>query len=65
MDTVVLSDNVPKSLIGALYNYYEQPENSMTIGELYLLMKLVVSKLEDEIEKMEKDINITGKPGRD
>lgn len=59
MDTVVLSDNVPKSLINALYRYYEQPKNSMTVGELYLLMKLLVSKLEDEIEKFGENVKLT------
>ena len=60
MDTVVLSNNVAKSLITALYHYYEQPNNSMTVGEMYLLLKLVVSKLEDEIEKIDANTNVTG-----
>ena len=53
--TFILSDSVPKTMINALYRYYEQPKNSMTVGELYLLLKLIVSKLEDEIEKIGED----------
>ena len=52
MDTVVLSDSIPKTLIKSLFSYYEDPRTQMTVGELYLLLKLVVSKLEEEIEKM-------------
>jgi len=53
----VLSDNpLPQTVIKALYQYYEQPQNSMTIGEMYLLLKLLVSKMEDELEKMGFDI---------
>ena len=56
-DTVVLSDSTPLKMIDALYRYYEKTGVSMTVGELYLILKLLVSKLEDEMEKM--GINIS------
>ena len=43
------------ALINAMYRYYEKPQNNMTIGELYLLLKMIITKLEDEFENM--DIN--------
>jgi hypothetical protein len=53
MFEMVLSDKpLPQVIINTLYNYYEQPNNKMTVGELYLLLKLIVSKLEDELEQM-------------
>lgn len=33
-----------------MYNYYSK--NQMTIGELYMLLKMIVSNLEDELETM-------------
>lgn len=51
-ETVVMSEAVAQSLISALYRYYETPNHKMTIGELYLLMKLVLLKLEDEMDNM-------------
>ncbi len=50
-ETVVMSEAVAQSLISALYRYYETPNHKMTIGELYLLLKLVLSKLEDEMDE--------------
>ena len=50
MDTVFLN-NSPLKMLDALYRYYEKPENSMTIGEFYLILRLLVSRLEMEIEK--------------
>ena len=48
----ILSKNpIPQTLITAMYRYYEDPKNQMTIGELYLLLKLIVSNLEDELEQ--------------
>ena len=53
----VITDNpIPQTVIKTLYRYYEQPKNPMTIGEMYLLLKLVLSKMEDEFEKMGIDI---------
>ena len=47
----ILTNNpMPQTLINAMYNYYEK--NDMTIGELYLLLKMIVSNLEDELEKI-------------
>ena len=51
-ETMVMSDAVAQSLISALYQYYETPNHKMKIGELYLLMKLVLLKLEDEMDNM-------------
>jgi len=62
MNTVVFSDNIPNAMIRALYGYYENAKHSMTIGELYLLLKLLVSCLEEEIEKMGMDINMLENP---
>ncbi len=56
-DTVVLSDTTPLKMIDSLYRYYEKAGIPMTVGELYLMLKLLVSKLEDEMEKM--GINIS------
>lgn len=60
---IILSDSVTLHLINALYRYYEKPESKMTIGELYLLLKMIVSKLEDELESKglleDVDINIS------
>lgn len=58
MDTIItdVSDGGKEAalaLINAMYRYYEKPQNHMTIGELYLLLKMLVTKLEDEIENME------------
>lgn len=54
--TVITDNPLPQTVIKALYRYYEQPQNSMTVGEMYLLLKLVLSKMEDEFEKMGFDI---------
>ena len=50
MNTVFLN-NSPLKMLEALYRYYEKPGNSMTIGEFYLILRLLVSRLEMEIEK--------------
>ena len=55
-ETVITDSPIPQTVIKALYRYYEQPQNSMTVGEMYLLLKLVLSKMEDEFEKMGIDI---------
>jgi hypothetical protein len=55
-ETVITDSPIPQTVIKALYRYYEQPQNSMTVGEMYLLLKLVLSKMEDEFEKMGFDI---------
>lgn len=49
---ILTQNSMPQTLINAMYRYYENPKNDMTIGELYLLLKMIVSKLEDELEKM-------------
>ncbi len=54
--TIITDTPLPQTVIKALYQYYQQPQNSMTIGETYLLLKLVISKMEDELEKMGFDI---------
>ena len=54
--TMITDSPIPQTVIKALYQYYEQPQNSMTVGEMYLLLKLVLSKMEDEFEKMGFDI---------
>ncbi len=54
--TIITDNPLPQTVIKALYQYYQQPQNSMTIGETYLLLKLVISKMEDELEKMGFDI---------
>ena len=54
--TVITDNPLPQTVIKALYQYYEQPQNSMTVGEMYLLLKLILSKMEDELEKMGFDI---------
>ena len=59
-DTIVLSDSIPLHLINSLYRHYEKSENQMTIGELYLILKLLLSKLEDELEKMGMSVNFDG-----
>ena len=53
---VITNNPIPQAVIKTLYRYYEQPQNPMTIGEMYLLLKLVLSKMEDEFEKMGFDI---------
>ena len=53
---VITNNPIPQTVIKTLYRYYEQPQNPMTIGEMYLLLKLVLSKMEDEFEKMGIDI---------
>ena len=55
-ETIITDSPIPQTVIKALYRYYEQPQNSMTVGEMYLLLKLVLSKMEDEFEKMGIDI---------
>ena len=55
-ETVITDNSLPQTVIKALYRYYEQPQNSMTVGEMYLLLKLILSKMEDELEKMGFDI---------
>lgn len=48
----IFSDHpLPQTMISAMYQYYQDPKNSLTIGELYLLLKMIVSALEDELEK--------------
>lgn len=50
-DKNILTKNpMPQTLITAMYHYYQK--NDMTVGELYLLLKMIVSNLEDELEKM-------------
>lgn len=51
-ETILTDKPLPQTLINALYRYYEQQNNQMTVGELYLLLKLIISKLEDELEKI-------------
>ena len=53
---MITDSPIPQTVIKALYQYYEQPQNSMTVGEMYLLLKLILSKMEDEFEKMGFDI---------
>ena len=55
-ETIITDSPIPQTVIKALYRYYEQPQNSMTVGEMYLLLKLILSKMEDEFEKMGFDI---------
>ena len=55
-NTVILGDS-PLMLIDAMYRYYEKSKQPMTIGELYLILKLLISKIEDDMEN--KGINIT------
>ena len=55
-ETIITDSPIPQTVIKALYRYYEQPQNSMTVGEMYLLLKLILSKMEDEFEKMGLDI---------
>ena len=55
-ETVITDNPLPQTVIKALYRYYEHPQNSMTVGEMYLLLKLILSKMEDEFEKMGFDI---------
>lgn len=52
IDTVVLADSIPLAMINALYRYYEDPKHKMTIGEMYLLLKLLISNIENEMESM-------------
>lgn len=63
METIITSDDaadsVPLALINAMYRYYEKPQNPMTIGELYLLLKMIIGKLEDEIENLPITTNHT------
>ena len=47
---IIESDSVTLHLINALYRYYEKPAAKITIGKLYLLLKMIVSKLEEELE---------------
>lgn len=54
--TMITDNPIPQTVIKTLYHYYEQPQNSMTVGEMYLLLKLILSKMEDEFEKMGFDI---------
>ena len=54
--TMITDNPIPQTVIKTLYRYYEQPQNSMTVGEMYLLLKLILSKMEDEFEKMGFDI---------
>ncbi len=65
-ETIITDSPIPQTVIKALYRYYEQPQNSMTVGEMYLLLKLVLSKMEDEFEKMgfdiEKELSATVAP---
>ena len=65
-ETVITDSPIPQTVIKALYRYYEQPQNSMTVGEMYLLLKLVLSKMKDEFEKMgydnEKELSETVAP---
>ncbi|MBP5485271.1 MAG: hypothetical protein J6Y07_01005 [Alphaproteobacteria bacterium] len=54
--TVITDKPIPQTVIKALYQYYEQSENPMTVGEMYLLLRLVLSKMSDELEKIGFDI---------
>ena len=47
---IITENPIPHTLITAMYNYYAK--NQMTIGELYMLLKMIVSNLEDELETM-------------
>lgn len=47
---IITENPIPQTLISAMYNYYSK--NQMTIGELYMLLKMIVSNLEDELETM-------------
>ncbi len=47
---IITENPIPQTLITAMYNYYAK--NQMTIGELYMLLKMIVSNLEDELETM-------------
>ena len=53
---VITNNPIPQTVIKTLYRYYEQPQDPMTVGEMYLLLKLILSKMEDELEKMGIDI---------
>ena len=55
-ETVITENSMPQTVIKALYRYYERPENQMTVVEMYLMLRLIVSKIEDELEKMGFDI---------
>ena len=55
-ETVITDNPLPQTVIKALYRYYEQPRNQMTVGEMYLLLKLILSKIEDSLEQMGFDI---------
>ena len=57
-ETVVMSNSVIQSLISALYRYYEMPNHKMTIGELYLLLKLIGSNLENIMDEMGLDYSL-------
>ena len=48
-DAVLTDKPIPQILINALYRYYEQPQNEMKVGELYLLLKMIFTKLEDDL----------------
>ena len=60
--TILTQNPLPHTLISAMYKYYQDPKNEMSIGELYLLLKMVVSKLEDELEKMGMLDNVVQTP---
>ncbi|MBQ6736154.1 MAG: hypothetical protein IJQ90_01555 [Alphaproteobacteria bacterium] len=58
METIITDvadggNNAALALINAMYRYYEKPQNNMTVGELYLLLKMIITKLEDEFENMD------------
>lgn len=49
----ILTDKpLPQTMIKAMYTYYEQSDNKISVGELYLMLKPIVSKLEEELEEM-------------
>lgn len=57
MDTIITDvadgdSEAALALINAMYRYYEKPQNTMTVGELYLLLKMIITKLEDEFENL-------------
>ena len=55
-ETVITDNPLPQTVIKALYRYYEHPENQMSVGEMYLLLKLILSKIEDGLEQKGIDI---------
>ncbi|MBO7559710.1 MAG: hypothetical protein J6T27_00965 [Alphaproteobacteria bacterium] len=54
--TMITNNSIPQTAIKVLYQYYEQSEEPMSVGEIYLLLRLVLSKMSDQLEKMGFDI---------